>query len=46
MIYYFVKNNESSTLLKNIDLYTSNKYEIIIDKYFIFRNNIKYKYDK
>ena len=29
--YYFIKNNDSNTLLKNIDLYTSNKYEIIID---------------
>ena len=29
--YYFIKNNDTNTLLKNIDLYTSNKYEIIID---------------
>ena len=29
--YYFVKNNDSSTLLKNINLYTSNKYEITVD---------------
>ena len=26
----------TNTLLKNIDLYTSNKYEIIIDKVFHF----------
>ena len=29
--YYFTKNNDSTNLLKTIDLYTSNKYEIIID---------------
>ena len=29
--YYFIKNNISTTLLKNIDLYTSNKYEIQLD---------------
>lgn len=29
--YYFVQNNDTTTLLKNIDLYTSNKYEIQID---------------
>ena len=27
----FKKNDSSTNLLKNIDLYTSNKYEIIID---------------
>ena len=29
--YYFIKNSDSNTLLKTIDLYTSNKYEIILD---------------
>ena len=29
--YYFIKNNDTTNLLKNIDLYTSNKYEIQID---------------
>ena len=30
--YYFIKNNEETTLLENITLYTSNTYSIIIDK--------------
>jgi len=41
--YYFIKNSDTSTLLKTIDLYTSNKYEIILDNsistFEILRNN-------
>ena len=29
--YYFIKNGDYTTLLKNIDLYSSNKYEIVVE---------------